>query len=88
MEAMGVSSMNIKGLGRLTVTADLDVTVKAEDRESVYGWLSENGHGDLVVNYVWPQTMKAFVKEAMRNGEELTDLIAIRPFTRASVTRT
>jgi hypothetical protein len=88
MEDMGVTSMNITGVGRLGVTSDIEISVLAEDRDRVYEWLREQGHGDLVNDYVWPQTLKALVKEQIREGNEIDDHIKITPFARASITRT
>lgn len=68
--------------GRCTLTADL--YVKPKDKAKLHEWLQESGNGALIVPTVNAQTLKAFVKEQLQNGEQLPEeIIEISPFTRA-----
>lgn len=68
--------------GRCTLTSDLSVSVK--DKPGLHTWLADNGNGSLIVPTVNAQTLKAFVKEQMQNGEQLPgEIISISPFVRA-----
>lgn len=88
MDEDGMTSINIKGVGRLGVALDAYVTVLAENREAFYGWLRESGNGGLIQPYAQPSTVKAFCKEQVKLGEELPeDLVSVEPFFRASVTK-
>jgi hypothetical protein len=94
MDEDEMSSINIKGVGRLGVTADAYVTVLAEHRDEFYDWLRENGHGGLIKPYAQPSTVKAFAKDLFmrdaqgEDGCELPEeLISVEPFMRASVTK-
>jgi hypothetical protein len=88
MDEDGMTSINIKGVGRLGVTLDAYVTVLAENRGAFYEWLDDNGHGGLIKPYAQPSTVKAFIKEQVKNGEEIPeDLVSCEPFFRATVTK-
>ena len=90
----GMSSINIKGVGRLGVTLDMNVSVLAENRDRFYEWLEESGHGGIIKPYAQPSTVKAFVKEEVKLAAEERrepdlpqDLVDWTPFYRASVTK-
>lgn len=88
MEEDGVDRINVTGVGRVSLTADMHVSVKAEQKERFFEWLRDNGRGDLLQENVNPSTLKAAVKGMYRNGEEIPeDLLNVSPFTRASITR-
>jgi len=87
MEEMGLSSTNVTGVGRLTITSDLHASIPAAVREEGYEWLRENGHGDLIKPTVNASTFKAFCKEQIREGEELPECFKVEAFDRASLTK-
>ena len=96
-----IQSINLKGVAglercRLGITDDVRASVPADKREEAYEWLMEHGHGDLVVDYCHPSTLKAWVKEYLKsqmkselpNTPELPEhLFVWETFQRASVTR-
>ena len=61
----------------------MHVALIAEARPAFYRWLSENGHGDLLVEHVHPSTLKAFCKEQVAEGAELPPTITTHPFLKA-----
>lgn len=68
--------------GRCTLTADLHVS--APDKYALHEWLNATGNGSLIVPTVNAQTLKAFCKEQIKNGEELPDgILKLSPFVRA-----
>jgi len=89
MEEDGVDRINVTGIGRVSLTADMHVSVKAEQKSEFFVWLKDNGRGDLLQENINPSTLKAAVKKMFREGEEVPDqLLNVSPFTRASITRT
>lgn len=76
---------SIKGeFGRCTLTADLSVSTP--DKLALHKWLKDTGNESLIVPTVNAQTLKAFVKEQLRNGEELPEeIMKISPFSRAVI---
>ena len=89
MEEDGVDRINVTGIGRVSLTADMHVSVKADHKSEFFTWLRDNGRGDLLQENINPSTLKAAVKKMFREGEEVPDqLLNVSPFTRASITRT
>ncbi len=87
-EDHGITSMNISGIGRLGIRPELYVSIEKDHKEEAYDWLRENNHEDLIQGTVNASTLKAFVKEQIKNGEELPDdLFVITPFMMATITK-
>lgn len=88
LDQEGLSSINIRGVGRLGVTLDCNVSVLAENRAAFYEWLEAEGHGGIIKPYAQPATVKAFIKEQIKEGHKFPDdLVKADPFFRASVTK-
>jgi hypothetical protein len=88
MEDEGIKNMSVDGVGRVSLTADMHVSVKAEMKEAFYLWLRDNGREDLIQPTVNSSTLKATVKNMVKKGEEIPDdLLNVSPFTRASITK-
>lgn len=88
MEEDGVERINVTGIGRVSLTADMHVSVKADQKAAFFEWLRDNGRGDLLQENVNPSTLKATVKGMFKKGEEIPDtLLNVSPFTRASITK-
>ena len=88
MDDMGVSSMKLTGVGRLTVTGDMYAGIVSGMNEGAYQWLEDNGHGDLIKDFVHSSTLKAFLKEQILKGEEIPEeFFKVTPFERASLTK-
>jgi hypothetical protein len=89
MEEDGVDRINVTGVGRVALTSDMHVSIKAEMKTSFFEWLRDNGRADLLQENVNPSTLKAAVKQMFRKGEEVPEqYLNVSPFTRASITRT
>lgn len=88
MNAMGITSINVINIGRVTVTTDFHARVLSGKTSESLQWLDENGYGDLIKETVHPSTLKAFMKECITNGTELPgDIFEMTPFDRASITK-
>ena len=87
-EEEGIENITIEGIGRVSLTGDMHVSVLAENREKMYEWLDNIGKDSLITKTVNASTLKAAVKAMIRAGEEIPeDFIKVTPFTRASITR-
>ena len=87
-EEEGIENITIEGIGRVSLTGDMYVSVHAENRERMYDWLNDIGKDSLITKTVNASTLKAAVKAMIRAGEEIPeDFIKVTPFTRASITR-
>lgn len=88
MDSDGVENMRVEGIGRVSLTADMFVSVKGGAKQGLYEWLDGHGLGDLVQPTVNASTLKAFVKRRMKEGKEVpTDFLNVTPVTRASITK-
>ena len=88
MEADGIENLTIEDLGRLGLTADLYVSIKAGKKEEFFSWLNKHRLGDLIQDSVNPSTLKSFVKSRMDAGKGVPgELLNVTPYTRASITK-
>ena len=88
MDDDGVDRINVTGVGRVSLTADMHVSIKAEQKAAFHEWLRDNGRADLLQENINPSTLKAAVKGMFKNGEEIPEaLLNVSPFTRASITK-
>lgn len=89
MEDEGIDRITVSGVGRVSLTADMHVSVKADKKPEFFEWLRDNGRGDLLQENINPSTLKATIKGLVKNGEEIPeDLLNVSPFTRAAITKT
>lgn len=88
MDAEGISTVNVKGYGRITVTQQMRANVPADKAPLLRQWLRENGYGELIGETVNPSTLKAWVKERIVECEDYpVDLINIYTYEQASLTK-
>lgn len=88
METDGVENVRYEGIGRVSLTGDLYVSVKAGEKESLFGWLKKRKLQDLIVPQINASTLKAFIKGRIKDGKEFPqDFLNVTPYTRASITK-
>lgn len=86
MEDEGISTVNVKGLGRITCSTQMSCSTI--DPNGLKQWLVDNGYEGLIQPVVNSSTLKSFVKERIEAGEEYpSDFINISSFTQASLTK-
>ena len=86
MDEEEIDIIKIDGVGRVQKKADIYCSCPANNREALQEWLIDNGHGFLVQSTVNSSTLKAFVKEQMKAGNEVpTHLLNITPYQLASI---
>jgi len=88
MDNEGISTINVKGIGRITITQQMSTTVKKDDQPELKEWLRENGYGALVTETINASTLKAWIKERIAESEEFpAHLISIYAYEQASLTK-
>jgi hypothetical protein len=88
MEEGGIERITYEGIGRVSLTADLNLSVKAGMKENIYEWMRENNLGDLIQETINASTLKAWYKARIKKGEKTPDdLLNVNPFVRASITK-
>jgi len=87
VDEMGLESpVKIEGVGRVSLVADILMSVKGGQKPNVIEWLRGNGLGDLVKEDFNASTLKSYVRNAMVNGKPYPDeLLNITPIVKASV---
>lgn len=84
MDEDGIDQIRIEGVGTVYLTDDINVSVV--DKDNFYNWLGLEGFGDLIKPYIFPQSVKAFVKEQLAEGNELPEgFVKVSAFTRAAI---
>lgn len=81
--ATGKGSFTLDDGRKVFLQADMHVSLPASGRAVFYDWLSQAGHGDLIVPHVHPSTLKAFCKEQLAEGSELPEVITTHPYLKA-----
>ncbi len=88
MDEEGIETLKIKNVGRLQASSDIRCNVPAKNKGAVQEWLREHGHGSMISETVNASTLKAFVKEMMKEGKEWPeDLLNVLPYSRATVVK-
>lgn len=88
MDDEGVDSMKVAGVGRLQTQSDIRCNVLAMNKEPLQKWLTENGHGSMIQDTINSSTLKAFIKERMKeNLPYPSELLQISPYSRATVVK-
>lgn len=88
MEAMGIDSVKVAGVGRVSIRSELQCTVKAACKYDMQQWLRDNDFGDLISEVVNASTLKAFIKEQIKAGNPIPeDYLTMRMFDQASITK-
>lgn len=73
MRDLEIPKFVVEGIGTFYIQDKLAVSVLADDREEVYQWCRDNGHETLIVNHIWPNTLNAWAKEQLTEGQPLPD---------------
>lgn len=87
MEAEHLESpVKFDGVGRVSLTTDLLVSVKGGMKDKLFGWLQENKLGDIIQPGINSSTLKAFIKGRIKAGKEYPDdCLNVTPIEKASI---
>jgi hypothetical protein len=83
-----ISTATIEGVGRVSLRDDMRCNVLSANTEALQAWLASNGHESLIKTTINASTLKAFIKEQIREGNDYPeDLVNVHPYTRAVITK-
>jgi hypothetical protein len=93
MDGQDLTTLGVEGVGKVHLQDD--VTVKTEDKEALFKWLTDHELEDMITEQVNAQTLAAFVRKRIREAaekKEIADLpsekvITIKPIVRAVINR-
>jgi len=88
MQELGLESLTLKDGSAVQVKQLVQASITAENRETAFTWLRDNGHGDLIKNQVSTafgrgddETAKQFIDNAKSLGLEPTQRVWVEPMT-------
>lgn len=88
MEEMGVTTLSVIGLGRVTVSETTSAKTIKERKAELWAWLKDNGYAELITETVNSSTLAAFVREQLAEGADLPyDCLEITMRCVASITK-
>lgn len=85
MEDADIENFKVDKVGTVFLQNKLYASVLADDRPKLYDWLQKEGHGDLIKPWVFPQTLTAFAKEQLGEGNPLPDFLKATFIPTASI---
>lgn len=86
MDRMNIDRITYAGIGRVSLTPDVQVSVK--DKPGFFSWLKKNKLGDLIQPTVNSSTLKSWLKGRIKDGKKYPlECLNVNPVTRASITK-
>jgi len=87
-EEEGIENLKIDGIGRISLTGDIYVSIVKGCKDDAYEFFRDNGLGDIITETVNASTLKSTIKNMVKNGEDYPDkFFKVTPFTRATITK-
>lgn len=87
MESLGLVNVTFDGVGRVQLASDLYCSTKAGQKDAAMQWLRDVGMEGMISETYNASSMKAYVRNLIKQGVELPDCLNVVPFTRASVVK-
>jgi hypothetical protein len=88
MEAEGMESTRLPNIGTVSMRTDAYAGIKGGCQDEAYQWLRDNGFGDLIKDFVHSSTLKAFLKEQFREGEQPPEsMFSFSPYSYVAITK-
>jgi seryl-tRNA synthetase len=75
MDENDIEKFTVEGVGTIYQQVKVYAYVKKENEPKFHAWLREQGHGDMIREYVFPATLSSFAKEQIEAGVELPDFL-------------
>jgi len=88
MEAAGMESTRLPNIGTVSIRTDAYASIRGGQQDGAYQWMKDNGFGDLIKDFVHSSTLKAFLKEQFREGEDLPEeIFSFLPYSYVAITK-
>ena len=78
-----LSKVSIAGLG--TVYLRTDIYAGIRDKDIAFQWLEWNGYQDLIQPQIHPSTLKAWMKEQLKEGIDLPECFKFEAYSYAVI---
>lgn len=87
MDDNDITKFSVEGVGSIHQQVKVYAYVKKEDEEKFHDWLRAGGNEAMVREYVFPQTLNAFAKEQLEQGNDLPEWLKASKVTVAVLRR-
>lgn len=87
MDDMDEDKFSVPGVGTVFLTHKVFAHCKVEHKEELHAWLRETGNGAMVKDYVFPQTLNSFAKDALSEGKPLPEYLTAAIVPTATIRR-
>jgi len=87
VDAAGRGNFTLPSGGRISLRTDFYAGIDKAREEEAFGWLRENGLGEIIRLTVNAQTLKAVLRERLEQGQEPPDMVKTYFETSAVLTR-
>lgn len=88
MRAKQIKTINLEGVGRVTISARWSASIVEGQKEPAFTWLRESGDGGIIQETVNSSTLSAFAKTKFEAGYELpAHLFKVGQMTFTSITK-
>lgn len=89
MEDASIDAIAVESIGRISIRTDMYVSLNKDAKAEAMQWLTENGHECAVKPTVNATSLKAIIKEAYQQGQEIpSHLFNVEPYEMATLTAT
>lgn len=75
MDENEIEKFTVEGVGTIFTQMKVYASVPKEREMEFHAWLRDEGHGDMIRDYVFPGTLSSFAKEQLEQGVELPEFI-------------
>ena len=88
MEDEGMEQLTVEGIGRVNIRTDIYCSTKKGLGPDLKEWMKEHDMADIITDVINSSTLKAWVKEQMKAGNEIPEeLLNVTPYDRAVITK-
>lgn len=89
MEAGGLESAKLEGIGRVTLMGELFIHNPAAKRGDLYDWFRNNKLSDVITETINASTLKSLIGRRIKKGEPLPppEILKVTMVTKATITK-
>ena len=88
MQEKNINGISYAGIGKVSLIDDAYVSVKANQQQAAFKWLSDMGHGEIIKQTVHEEKLKALLKNKLKEGEEIPeDIFNVQEYKYSKIKR-
>lgn len=87
MAELKLRTATFTGIGRVQLAEDLYCSTRKGMKDDAMQWLRDCGYADMIAETYNASSMKALVRQLIKDGTETPEFLNVTPFTRASIVK-